>query len=136
MLVLGVAVYRRGEPIGDPGQRRGRGNRQAQPAVDVADQHGRVLQLRLIHVQIHPVDAFHFESDVLGKDIDHTARYCHHRLRSGSGGHKATNCQRAVIYPRRPPPPRGIPTRPEPPNNPKARRHVSSGWGEAPLDLV
>jgi len=63
-LVLGEAVHRRGEPVSDLRQRRGRGDRQAQPLMHIPDQPRRVLQPGLIHIQVHPVDALHFEVPV------------------------------------------------------------------------
>jgi len=40
----------------------------------------RVLQPRLVDVQIHPVDAIHLERDVLSQDISDAAGYRHHKL--------------------------------------------------------
>ena len=51
LLVVGEAVHRRDEPVGDLAQRRGRGDRHPQLALHVADEPRRVLQLGLIHVQ-------------------------------------------------------------------------------------
>jgi len=74
LLLPGKAVHLGGEPVGDLGQRRGRGDRQPQLAVDVPDQASGVLQPRHIHVQVHPVDALHLEGHVLGDDFGHAAR--------------------------------------------------------------
>jgi len=72
--LAGVAVHRGREAVGDLGQRRGRGDRQPQLAMDVPDQPGRVLQPGHVHVQEHPVDALDLEGDVLGHDFGHVAR--------------------------------------------------------------
>src|SRR5664279_3026395 len=81
----------------------------------VADQTWRVLQLRLIDVQVHPVDAFHLEPDMLGPDIGNTSRYGHHGLRFGDqAATTANHGHRAVIYPSGPAV-TGHPARPEPP---------------------
>ena len=62
----GEAVHRSGETVGDPGQRGGRGNLQAQLPLHIAQQPARVLQLRDIDIEIHPVDALHLEDHMLG----------------------------------------------------------------------
>jgi len=67
-------VHRGTERIGDLAQRRGRGDRQVELAVDVAHDPGRVLQLGDVDVEIHPVDRLDLEDGVLGNDIGHTAR--------------------------------------------------------------
>ena len=54
------------EAVGDLAQRSGRGDRQPQLMVHIADQPGGVLQPRHIHVAIHPVDALDLEGDMLG----------------------------------------------------------------------
>lgn len=90
-LGVGEPVHRRDEPVGDLGQRRSRGDRQPQLPVHIAHQARRVLQLRLIHIQIHPVDAFHLEPDVTGQDIGDTSRYGHHGLRTGRAASRPTN---------------------------------------------
>jgi hypothetical protein len=56
-LVAGEAMHRRGEPVADLGQRRGRGDRHTQLLVDVPDQTPRVLQPGDVDVAVHPVDA-------------------------------------------------------------------------------
>jgi hypothetical protein len=75
-------TQRRGEPITDLGQRRGRGDRQPQLTVHIGDQPGRVLQPWHINVEIHPVDALHLEHHVIGQHISDAARYRHGGLRS------------------------------------------------------
>ena len=75
-------MYRSSEPVGDLGQRGRRCDRQSQVLVDVTDKPVRVLQLRHIHVEEHPVDAFDLEGHVLGEDIGDVPGYGHHRLRS------------------------------------------------------
>ena len=39
-----------------------------------------VLQLRHVHVQIHPIDAFHFHCHVLIQDLGHRLCYLHARF--------------------------------------------------------
>src|SRR5580693_5794314 len=39
------------------------------------------LQLWHVHVQVHPVDPFHFQGDVLIEHFGHTTCYAHFRLR-------------------------------------------------------
>src|SRR5450755_3408781 len=92
---------------------------------DQTDQTGRVLQLRLIDVQVHPVDAFHLEPDMLGQDIGNTSRYGHHGLRFGDqAATTANHCHRAVIYPAGPAV-TGHPARPEPPTTSRESRAVA-----------
>ena len=64
---------------------RGRGDRQTQLTVDEPEQTTRVLQLRHVDVEMHPIDALHLEGHVLGQDISHSARYGHDGLRSDGG---------------------------------------------------
>jgi hypothetical protein len=66
LLPRGETVHRSGEPIGDPGQRGGRGDRQAQLTLHIPQQPARVLQLRDVDIEIHPVDALHLERHMLG----------------------------------------------------------------------
>ena len=73
-LVGGETMDRGTERVGHLGQRRGRGDRQPQLPVDVTDDPSRVLQLRNVHVQVHPVDALNLEGHVLGEDIGDGAR--------------------------------------------------------------
>jgi hypothetical protein len=42
--------------------------------MDVTHDPSRILQLRDVNVQIHPVDALDLEDGVLGDDIGHSAR--------------------------------------------------------------
>src|SRR5664279_4624331 len=98
----------------------------------VADQTGRVLQLRLIDVQVHPVDAFHLEPDMSGQDIGNTSRYGHHGLRYGDqAATTANHCHRAVIYPS------GPPSRVILPDRSPQQRHVRAtrlvGLGRSPV---
>jgi hypothetical protein len=67
-------AHRSAERVGDLAQRRGRGDRQTELAVHVADDPGRMLQLRDIDIEVHPVDALDLEDGVLGNDIGHGAR--------------------------------------------------------------
>ena len=67
--VSGKGPHRLGERLGGRSQRRGGGHRLAQVPVDIADQPGRVLQLRDIHVQVHPVDALHLERHMARQHI-------------------------------------------------------------------
>ena len=76
-VVAGESVHRQGERVGDLRQRRGRGDRQPQTSMHVADQPGRVLQLRNIDVEKHPVDALDLKPHVLGEDIVDRSRYGH-----------------------------------------------------------
>jgi len=127
-LIVGVAVHHRGEPIGDLRQRRGRGDRQAQLPVHVADQAPGVLQLRLIHVQIHPVDALGLERHMLRQHFGDGAGYRHHRLRSGNRRPAGPPTAQPVHTPatarcHRSPCPAGAP-------NTQARTHASSGWAK------
>jgi len=39
------------------------------------------LQLGDVHIQVHPVDPFHFEGDVLVQHFGNAAWYAHFRLR-------------------------------------------------------
>jgi hypothetical protein len=78
----GEPMHRGAERVGDLRQRRGRGDRQPQLPMQIADQSLRVLQLRDIDVEIHPVDALHLEPHMLGQDISDGSRYGHDGLRS------------------------------------------------------
>jgi hypothetical protein len=90
-VVAGEAAYRGAERIGDARQRRGRGYRQSQLPMDVADQPRRVLQLWNINVQIHAVDAVDLEPHMFGQDIADRSRYGHHGLRSFGRPVRPTN---------------------------------------------
>ena len=81
-MVAGEPVHRFVERLGDPGQRRGRGDRQLELPVHVADQATSELQLRHIDVAVHAVDAVDLEDHVLGQDIADSSRYGHDGLRS------------------------------------------------------
>ena len=74
LLIAGEAAHRRGERVGDLPQRRGRGDRQPELALDVAQQPTGVLQLRHVDVAVHPVDALDLEHHVIGEDIGDSAR--------------------------------------------------------------
>ena len=65
-------VDRGDEPVTDRGQRRGRGDRQAQMLLEIADHTTHMLQPRLIDVAIHPVDALDLEDDMVGEDLGDT----------------------------------------------------------------
>jgi hypothetical protein len=68
----------------------------SRPPITTASSHpGRVLQPRLVDVEVQPVDALHLERDVLGQDIGDAAGYRHHKLRSWIGP-RATYRHRAV----------------------------------------
>jgi hypothetical protein len=73
-LVAGVAAHRGAERVGDLPQRCGRGDRQPQLALDVAQQSTGVLQLRHVHVAVHPVDALQLEHHMIGQDVGDGAR--------------------------------------------------------------
>jgi len=73
-LVHGETAHRSAERVGDLAQRRGRGNRQPELAMDVTHDPRGVLQLRHVDIEIHPVDALDLEDSVLGNDIGHGAR--------------------------------------------------------------
>ena len=66
VLTAREATDLRGEAVGDPGQRGGRGDRQAHLPLHVTQQPARVLQLRDVDVQVHPVDALHLERHMIG----------------------------------------------------------------------
>ena len=66
LLTLGETVHRRGETVSDPGQRGRRGDREAKLALHIPQQPARVLQLRDIDIEVHPVDALHLERHMLG----------------------------------------------------------------------
>jgi hypothetical protein len=70
----GEPAHRGAERVGDLPQRRSRGNRQPELTVHIAHDPRRVLQLRDVHVQIHPVDTLDLEDGVLGNDIGHGTR--------------------------------------------------------------
>jgi hypothetical protein len=65
-LTVGEAAHRGSEPVGDLRKRGGGGDREAELAVHVTHQAASVLQLRDIHVQVHPVNALDLEHHVLG----------------------------------------------------------------------
>ncbi len=73
-LIDRIPAHRGAERVGDLAQRRGRGDRQSQLPVDVTHDPSRILQLRDVDVEIHPVDALDLEDGVLGDDIGHSAR--------------------------------------------------------------
>jgi hypothetical protein len=72
-LVFGELVQPSDEVAADRLQQRGRRDRAA--ALVMEERHHTVAELQLgyIHVQVHPVDAFHLEGDVLGEDISGAA---------------------------------------------------------------
>jgi hypothetical protein len=84
-LVTGEAAHRLAEGVTDRRQRRGRGDRQPQPPMHEPHQARRVLQLRHVDVEVHPIDALHLEHHMIGQDISHSARYRHDGLRSDGG---------------------------------------------------
>ena len=61
------------EPVADPGQGCGRGERQPQMLLEIADHPAHMLQPRLVDVAIHPVDALDLEDDMVGEDLGDTA---------------------------------------------------------------
>ena len=132
-VITSEAVHRRVERVGDAGQRRGRGDRQSQLPVHVADQAQRVLQLRHIHVAVHAVDTVDLEQHMLGQDIPDGSRYGHHRAPIESGGQQAHQPHYAVSYTGPGVPVTVSPTRPEPSEH-RRPTACSSGWGKAPLD--
>jgi len=74
LLVAGEAAHRCGEDVGDLAQRCGRGDRQPELTLDIAQQPTGVLQLRHVDVAVHPVDALDLEHHVITEDIGDTAR--------------------------------------------------------------
>jgi hypothetical protein len=73
-LVAGEPAYRRRKRVGDLAQRRGRGDRQPELALDVAQQPTGMLQLGHVDVAVHPVDALDLEHHVIGEDLGDSAR--------------------------------------------------------------
>ena len=65
----------------DPHQRRG-SNRLAAIKPEEASSLLLRLQLRLVDIEVHAVDALDFQGYVLAEDISHAARYTHGWLRS------------------------------------------------------
>ena len=65
----GEGPHRPGERLGHRCQRRSGRHRHAQLPVDIADQPGRVLQLRDVDVQVHPVNALHLEGHMARQHI-------------------------------------------------------------------
>ena len=76
-------------------QRRGGERRTPMPAQE-PHHPVHVLQPRLIHVQIQPVDALDLQRHVLIKDIADAARYRHHKLRSTGRPIRVTYRHRAA----------------------------------------
>ena len=74
LLVAGEAAHRRAERVGDLPQRCGRGDRQRELALDVAEQPTGVLQLRHVDVAVHPVDTLDLEHHMIGEDGSDGAR--------------------------------------------------------------
>ena len=70
----GIPSHRGAESLGDRRQRRRRGDRTTQLVAQVADQTEFSLQLRHIHIEIHPVDALHLEHHMIGQHISSSAR--------------------------------------------------------------
>ena len=97
------------EPVADRGQRRGRGDRQAEMLLDVADHPAHVLQPRLVHIAVQPIDALDLEDDMVGEDFGDGAGYLHHRLRSTGGQSRPTNRTDGSYTRDRSVRPRGIP---------------------------
>jgi hypothetical protein len=91
VVVAGEAAHRRAERVGDLPQRGGRRDRQPELALDVADQPAGMLQLRHVHVAVHPVDAIDLEDHVIGEDIGDTAGYGHHWTPVGRAASRPTN---------------------------------------------
>src|SRR5688572_25302271 len=101
--------------------------------MQIADQPRRVLQLRDIDVEIHPIDALHLEPHMLGQDISDGSRYGHDGLRSDGrpAGQLTATCGSYTGPVRR----SRSPTDRSPPTT-AGRRHDSSGWGEAPVSTA
>ncbi len=131
-LVLGgEPVDVRDEGLADRVHQRGRGELVPQVGSQEADHPERVLQPRLIHVEIHPVDALHLEVHVLIEDIRHRTRYRHRGLRSvGRAASRPTNRFERFIH-RTGPPVTVAPLPPDRSPEPPAAR--LAGWGGAPL---
>jgi hypothetical protein len=73
------------ERLGHRVHQRGRGVVVAAVADEETLHPTAVGQPGLPHIQIHPVDRFHLEDDVIVKDISDAARYGHRGLRSTGG---------------------------------------------------
>ena len=129
----GESVHRGAERVGDLRQRRGRGDRQPQPPLQVADRrrHTAVAEHRR---SVHPVHAVHLEDHMVGQDIADGSRYHHLWAPIETGGRQATNRAMRFHTPDRAFRSRSHPTRPEPPSR-RDQRHASLGSGEAPVDL-
>jgi hypothetical protein len=69
-----VAVDVVDECLGHLGHQRRRGVGEPAVAGEELDRPARVLQARLIHVEVHPVDRLDLERDVAGQDVGDTAR--------------------------------------------------------------
>ena len=111
----GESVHRGAERVGDLRQRRGRGDRQPQPPLQVADQPDGILQLRNIDVAVHPVHAVHLEDHMVGQDITGRSRYRHLWAPIETGGRqRPTNRAMRFHTPDRAFRSRSHPTRPSP----------------------
>jgi hypothetical protein len=74
LMVAGEGPHRGGERLADRCQRRRGGHRHPQMLMDVTDQPSRVLQLRHIDVEVHPVDALDLEQNMVGQDLSNRTR--------------------------------------------------------------
>ena len=79
------------EPLAD--RRHQRRRRDRLPTVCPKEPHhpAHVLEPRHVHVQVQPIDPFHFQRHVLGKNLGHRPCYAHPRLRSSGGLHRPSD---------------------------------------------
>jgi len=132
-LIAGEVAHRGAERVCDLSQQRGRGDRQAQPALDVAEQTAGVLQLRHVDVAVHPVEALHLGHHVISEDTGDAARYGHSWAPVGRAASRPTKRFERFIHRTGTPVTVSAPTGALPPSRP---RHGSSGWGGSPVSLV
>jgi hypothetical protein len=70
------------EGMGHDAHQRRRGNGLLAMEAKEAGRSFLHLQLRLINVEVHAIDAFYFQSHVILEDVRNAARYTHDWLRS------------------------------------------------------
>jgi hypothetical protein len=81
-LLLGEAIHRRHERLGHRRHRRGRGKALSVVRMQIPHHPAHALQLRHVHIQVHPVDGLRLQRDVIAQHFCHRLWYVHHRLRS------------------------------------------------------
>src|SRR3954470_6890060 len=92
---------------------QGAGNKPVSSMVAEEPDHAQFpLQLRYVHVQVHPVDSLDLQADVIGKHFRYASWYAHFRLRydfdlSGSTAASAAYILRRELF-------AVLPCRPEP----------------------